>query len=251
MIALFVAMIEPAPAHTVHVWLADVPSPDAPHLAGWLGWLSAEERARFDRFQHAGARTEFLVGRALVRTTLSRYADVPPEAWAFAIGSHGRPDLATRPPGTPPLVFNLSHTRGLAACAVTVDRELGVDVEFTGRSFTHDVPGRFFAAEEVRALRALPEAEQHAVFFDYWTLKEAYIKARGLGLAIPLHQFAFTRHAGGGRTLWCAPDLADDGTTWQFWQGSPSPAHRLAVAVRRTGADLAVTVRRVIPGAVA
>ena len=92
----------------------------------------------------------------------------------------------------PDLRFNLSHTDGLIACAVTIGREVGVDVEHIQRRLTHDVAGRFFAPREVDDLKALPEDEQQRVFFDYWTLKEAYIKARGFGLALPLGDFAFT-----------------------------------------------------------
>ncbi|MGE0041594.1 MAG: 4'-phosphopantetheinyl transferase superfamily protein [Vicinamibacterales bacterium] len=242
-------MIEPAPTDEVHVWTVDTASAGAGRLASYERLLAPDEAARFARFRHDGARTEFLVGRALVRTTLSRYVAVPPDAWRFALGPHGRPDIAGLPPGAPPLVFNLSHTRGLVACAVTVGREVGVDVEFTGREITHDIPGRFFAPDEVRDLRRLPPDEQPPAFFDYWTLKEAYIKARGLGLAIPLHQFAFTRHPDGARTVRFVPELGDDEASWQFWQATPDAAHRLALAVRRSGADLPVRVRPVVPGA--
>jgi 4'-phosphopantetheinyl transferase len=251
MIALSAAMIEPAPTEEVHVWTVDTVSAGSGRLASYERLLSPDEAARFARFRHDGARTEFLLGRALARTTLSRYVPVPPEAWRFALGSHGRPDIANLPAGAPALVFNLSHTRGLVACAVTVAREVGVDVEFTGRDITHDIPGRFFAPDEVRDLRRLPAAEQRPAFFDYWTLKEAYIKARGLGLAIPLHHFAFTRHPDGGRTVRFVAELGDDPGTWQFWQATPDPAHRLALAVRRAGADLVVRVRPVVPEALA
>ncbi len=122
---------------------------------------------------------------------LSRYADVAPRDWPFRIDEHGRPELAARPAGTPDLRFNVSHTNGLVACAVTVGREVGVDVEHTGRRLVHDVAERFFSPREVADLRACPAADQPVVFFDYWTLKESYIKARGLGLALPLRQFSF------------------------------------------------------------
>ena len=74
---------------------------------------------------------------------------------------------------------------------MTIGREVGVDVEHIGRHLTHDIAGRFFAPNEVTDLRTLPEDDQQRVFFDYWTLKEAYIKARGFGLALPLGDFAF------------------------------------------------------------
>jgi len=179
---------------------------------------------------------------------LSTFADVKPADWPLAIDDHGRPHLASRPSGTPDLRFNLSHTPGLVACAVTVGREVGVDVEHIGRQLVHDnIPERFFSAREVAALRARPDAEQRVVFFDYWTLKESYIKARGLGLALPLGQFSFICAPGHAPTIEFAPELHDDPASWQFAQFWPTAEHRMAVAVRRTGSDLRIDVSEVVP----
>ncbi len=121
------------------------------------------------------------------------------------------------------------------ACAVSVGREVGVDVERIDRQLVHDVAERFFSEREVADLRALPIDEQETVFFDYWTLKESYIKARGLGLALPLGQFTFLRTPGRAPSIAFAPELHDDPTSWQFAQFWPTSEHRMAVAVRRTG----------------
>ena len=144
---------------------------------------------------------------------------------------------------TPDLRFNISHTDGLIACAVTIGREVGVDVEHVGRHLTHDVAGRFFAAEEVTDLQALPPDDQQRIFFDYWTLKEAYIKARGFGLALPLGDFAFKLNPPHPPAITFAPSLDDDPSTWQFMQDWPTPQHRLGLAVRREGSDLPVRIR--------
>jgi 4'-phosphopantetheinyl transferase len=93
----------------------------------------------------------------------------------------------------------------------------------------------------VRDLRALPAAEQPRAFFEYWTLKEAYIKARGLGLALPLHQFAFALRPGQPPLVRFEPGF-DDEAHWQFWQGWPTPVHRVSLAVEREGADLSVSL---------
>jgi len=114
-----------------------------------------------------------------LRTTLSRYAAVKPADWQFINNAHGRPELLDRPANAPDLRFNISHTDGLIACAVTIGREVGVGVEQVSRRLSHDVAGRHFAPGEVNDLRRLPEDEQQRVFFDYWTLKEAYSKALG------------------------------------------------------------------------
>lgn len=234
----------------VDVWAAetDVPEIQA-RLLAYRGWLSPDEARRAERFLQPDDAARFVIGRALARTMLSRYADVAPRDWPFVIDDHGRPELVGRAPGAPDLRFNLTHTSGLVACAVTVGREVGVDVEHISRRITHDLPERFFSAREVADLRALPDADQHAVFFDYWTLKEAYIKARGLGLALPLRQFTFLRTAGRAPSITFAPELHDDATTWQFAQFWPTVQHRMAVAVRRTGEDVPILVEHVIPEA--
>jgi 4'-phosphopantetheinyl transferase len=179
---------------------------------------------------------------------LSRYADVAPRDWPIAIDERGRPFLRSRPRGAPDLRFNLSHTTGLIACATAIGREIGIDVEHIGREIMHqDIPERFFSAREVADLRALPPEQQGTVFFDYWTLKEAYIKARGLGLALPLGQFSFARHDDRPPTISFAAELPDDPATWQFGQYWPTPDHRMAVAVRRTGPDVPIAVNEIAP----
>ena len=105
------------------------------------------------------------------------------------------------------------------------------------------MPERHFAPDEVRDLRALPADDQPRAFFDYWTLKEAYIKARGMGLSLPLDQFAFALHDGQPPTIRFAPGFDDVEERWQFWQAWPTATHRLALAVERAGADLPVTLR--------
>ena len=233
----------------VHVWVV---RQDAPairdRLASYARLLTPDEQQRAQRFLHWADRERFVLGRALARTMLSEYVEVKPADWQFVIDNHGRPQLASRPPGGPDLRFNLSHTPGLVACAVTAGREVGVDVEHIGRHLVHDnIPERFFSAREVADLRARPEAEQQAVFFDYWTLKESYIKARGLGLALPLGQFSFIRTSGAAPTIEFAPELHDDPASWQFAQFWPTADHRMAVAVRRTGRDLRIDVSEVVP----
>jgi 4'-phosphopantetheinyl transferase len=233
----------------VRVWVVRQDAPEVQsRLPSYERLLTADELQRARRFMQAGDRERFLIGRALARTMLSQFADVKPADWHFAIDDHGRPHLASRPSGAPDLRFNLSHTPGLIACAVTVGREVGVDVEHIGRELVHDhIPERFFSAREVADLRARPQAEQRFMFFDYWTLKESYIKARGLGLALPLGQFSFLCTAGCAPTVEFAPELHDDPASWQFAQFWPTAEHRMAVAVRRTGADLLIDVSEVVP----
>jgi 4'-phosphopantetheinyl transferase len=233
----------------VMVWLVrqDAPSVLA-RLPAYEAALPDHERQRAARFLQEGDRARFVLGRVAARTMLSCYASLQPRDWTIEIDSHGRPELRSRPAGVPDLRFNLSHTPGLIACGITIGRELGVDVEYLGRRLTHDgIPERFFSAREVADLRALPQDRQDEVFFDYWTLKESYIKARGLGLALPLGQFTFLLAHGRPPAIHFAPELSDDPATWQFAQYSPTREHRMAIAVRRRGPDLPIVVAEVVP----
>jgi 4'-phosphopantetheinyl transferase len=239
---------EPLPAGEVHLhYLLDADVTDAALLAAYEALLSPDERTRRARYLFEHSRREYLLTRALVRTTLSRYAPVAPAAWTFRANDYGRPEVARADLGW--LRFNLSNTRGLIVCAVARDREIGADVEDTTRAGeTVDIADRFFSAAEVAALRALPEGAQRGRFFDYWTLKEAYIKARGMGLSIPLDQFGFLLEDGAPIRIAIDPALGDDASTWQFAQLELSPEHRAAVAVRRgAGPDLRVVARRTVP----
>jgi len=241
-------MDEPLPIDRVDVDLVETAHVNLAALdATYRALLTPDEHERMTRFVFERDRQRFLITRALVRTMLSRYASVDPAAWRFITNEYGRPEVLDRPAGVADLRFNLSHTDGLIACAVTIGREVGVDVECITREVTHDVAGRFFAAVEVDDLRALPEGEQPRVFFDYWTLKEAYIKARGMGLALPLSDFAFCLRPPAPPTIAFEPALDDDPSTWQFFQAWPTRTHRLGLAVRRTGPDLPIRLREVVP----
>jgi 4'-phosphopantetheinyl transferase len=236
------------PLNAVHVDLVHPDSADAwSQRDAYLAMMSPDEHDRMARLVFERDRRRFLLTRALVRTMLSRYAHIPPAQWSFVTNVHGRPEIVDHQPGVPDLRFNISHTDGLIACAVTIGREVGVDVEHIGRRLTHDVAGRFFAPREVSDLTKLPGEEQQRLFYDYWTLKEAYIKARGFGLALPLADFAFILSPSCAPRITFEPSLDDDPATWQFAQDWPTPHHRLAVAVRRDGNDLPVRIRTVVP----
>jgi 4'-phosphopantetheinyl transferase len=184
--------------------------------------LSEDERARRDQLVLAKTRREYVTARSLVRMTLSRYADVDPRSWTFRTNAWGRPELS--PPSE--LRFNVSHADGIVVCAVTRGRELGVDVERVDR-VSSNVAEDFFAPCEVAALRAMPPAAQPERFLDYWTLKEAYIKARGMGLALALHEFWIRFDP-----LVLEVANGDDPQRWQLAQ-LRLPDHLIAVCVER------------------
>ena len=228
----------------IHLWFVLSDELDDPALLrSYSALMNDEERARYERIIVAHAKHQHLVTRALVRTTLSRYAAVDPAAWVFDTNEYGRPGIVPPAGERYPVQFNLSHTDGLIVCGVVLSRELGVDVEDTSRCReTVAIADRFFSAREVRDLHALPPGRQRDRFFDYWTLKESYIKARGMGLAIPLGKFSFSPDRR-PIALETAPSLGDDAATWQFELFSPTHRHRAAVAVRRRTREPQLRIR--------
>lgn len=240
-------MVDAYPERVVHVLTVRQDDPDVrAQLERYRALLNAEERAREARFHFDADKERFVIGRALARLQLSRFLGGDPRTWPLVTNAHGRPELASPTPR--PLGFNVSHTHGLVACAVTGTTDVGVDVEDISRRLTHDIADRFFAPREVADLRALSATEQARVFFDYWTLKEAYIKARGMGLALPLAHFAFLLRPPALPTISFDPEIDDDPETWQFAQSWPTEQHRLALAVRRPpGRDLEVRIQAMVP----
>jgi len=208
--------------------------------------LSADERAMQARFLFAKDQRRYLVTRALVRTVLSRYAAVRAEDWSFSVGPRGRPEISA-----PQLAldFNISHSADLVLLGVTSGRTLGIDTEsVAARAADIDGLDRYFAPEESAALLALPPRERRRRFFELWTLKESYIKARGLGLAIALDAFRFELAGEHGLTLHMRPELGDSPGRWRLWQLALRCGYLAAVCAAR-GADAPphITLREVVP----
>jgi 4'-phosphopantetheinyl transferase len=173
---------------TVHVWHARLDQ-FADQASRMRHLLSADERDRAERFHFPQDREHFIVARALLRIVLSRYLDTPPHQLSFSYSSYGKPALAGESERDS-LRFNVSHSRGIALYAITRGREVGVDVEFVRQDVVGEsIAEHFFSAQEVASLRALPTELQAQAFFNCWTRKEAFIKAKGQGLSFPLDQF--------------------------------------------------------------
>ena len=215
----------------VHVWYVVPERASTLELQRYDGLLSLEERERNLRFASVDARNRDLVSRALVRTTLSRYTDIDARTWSFRKGQYGRPELAG-PVGHPPLRFSLSHAVGLVALAITREADVGLDVEHrNSRAFDINLARKYFASAEVADLESLPADEQPGAFLEYWTLKEAYLKATGAGLSQALDSFAMRRTR--PPTMQFAGPQEGDASEWHFsraWarttsQRSRSEAH--------------------------
>lgn len=202
--------------------------------AAWLNQhlLSAEEREAAGRFRSARDQHEYIVAHSLVRLGLSACFPVAPSAWCFGRDPGNRPFIIA-PQGLLPFQFSLSHTQGLAALLITVAPHAGVDVEHIKK--TDDlrlVAAKILAPIELASLNQLADAAWVKRFFELWTLKEAYAKARGLGLALPLKSIAFKTDAANQWSVQFAPEIKDQPQDWQFWLRPVSPDYVLAAALR-------------------
>jgi 4'-phosphopantetheinyl transferase len=196
-----------------------------------LAGLSDDERARHARFKFESDRDIYLVAHALVRRMLANVTGARPDALSFVAGEHGRPEIAA-PSVATPFRFNLSHTHGLVACAVTRASDIGVDVEYVERKVELlNVANHVFSAREVQSLAALSGEAQRERFFELWTLKEAYIKAIGTGLSAPLRSITFEPAAPDPVPVHFGPEVADDHARWCLRRFHVGPVHRLALAL--------------------
>ncbi|MHC5018815.1 MAG: 4'-phosphopantetheinyl transferase family protein [Planctomycetota bacterium] len=232
-------LLPPPKPGEVHVWQAAV---GAAPVEADLALLVPAERARLSRLRPPAPRAEYVTGRALLRRILSRYLGVGSDAFAVAIGEHGKPSLAP-PHDASGFTFSLSHTRGLSCLAVAYGAEVGVDVEVIRREVPHDkLADRFFSPDEVRQLEALAPAQQPAGFFRIWTRKEAYLKGRGDGITHGLANFDVVLGPDGAAGV--AADRLDPGSPaqWRLAELALDREHVGAVALRHP--DSIVVIQR-------
>ncbi len=228
----------------IHLWQVNPDKITQPELLNkYKNLLSDDETKKQQRYKFSHDRHDALITRAFVRDLLSCYAEVAPNDWRFDKGEKDKPEIVNPPL---PLRFNLSHTKGLIICAVTLEDDIGCDVENTTRSNdVLSIANRFFSPSETKELFSLPNDQQRHRFFDYWTLKESYIKAWGLGLAIPLKDFSFdiidelvekntSFTIKKAISLSFAQHRVDNADRWRNWLLYPNcnEQHRIAIALR-------------------
>src|SRR4051812_2138588 len=166
------------PENVVHVWRADLAAPAA-------DVLSADEREKAAQFHFDKDRTRYIAARSILRQLIARYERVPAETIQFSYNTYGKPALEGSS-----LRFNASHSGGLALLAFARNKNVGVDIErIRADPASREIASQFFSEDEIAALRALPAETLAPAFFACWTRKEAFIKAHGSGLSLPLHKF--------------------------------------------------------------
>ena len=202
---------------------------DAPLDPCFLAALDDEERIQAEKFRFAQDRATYIAAHALKRAALSSVHPLAAADWRFERSAHGKPFI---PHGhaAAHLSFNLSHTRGFAAVAIAHDIKIGIDVErIQIGKLDQDLADRLFASTEADATRVLPQKAQIEALYAYWTLKEAFIKAIGFGLSVPLDAFAFTLEP---LSISFDESLQEDASQWRFYSSQPSPQISMALAAK-------------------
>jgi len=220
----------------VHSWCAslDVPPETSARL---YAALSPDERTRSARFQFERDQQRFIVARGVLRDLLGRYLQTQPSQISFVYNAFGKPDLS--PEFGNRLKFNLSHSAGLALIAIATASNVGVDLEYIrAQSDYTDIARRFFSTAEVDYLIALPSHIYAEAFFSCWTKKEAYLKACGEGLAIPLNSFSVpltTDPAHAPVDLYVASKDIVPAKRWSLYALRPAPGYTGALVIEGTG----------------
>jgi len=219
----------------VHIWRARL---DVPWSWTFDEALCLEDRTRADRFKFESDRRKFCAARASLRLILSRYLDAKPGRLKLSVGDFGKPFIADKTLAQG-LRFNLSHSHQLALIAITRDREVGVDLEFMRPDFaTDEVAGHFFSPAEVEQFRLVSPQMRTRTFFNCWTRKEAYIKARGEGLYCPLDQFDVSVAPDLPPMLLASRVAADDTARWSFDNIGAGDRYAATIAVERRSAGM-------------
>ncbi len=212
----------------IHVWRVrlDQAEHDLPQL--W-SILAGDEQIKAERFRFPKDRAHYIVARSALRFILSRYLLLEPHKIRFGYSPYGKPALDPAS-HRESLSFNLSHAQELALYAIAQKRQVGIDLEYVHRDFGwQEIAERFFSRQENSALRSVAAEMRYRAFFNCWTRKEAYIKARGEGLSHPLDQFDVSLRPGEPAAL-LHSELPQETARWSLQELAPGPGYVAALA---------------------
>ncbi len=210
-------------------------------LEKYKSFLSPEELEKYKRFRFDKDRHTYLIAHALLRVMLSKYINCTPCKISFMENEYGKPEILHENSGGfgsiagSPIKFNLSHTSNLVACVVTSAQSCGIDVEaIKNMGNTLELAENFFSSKEIMDLELIKDAKNaDEYFFKLWTLKESYIKAKGIGLSLPLDLFAFRVGNGGNISIEFSDSLDDFASLWQFDLKHLGENHYIAVSIEK------------------
>lgn len=215
----------------IHVWRARLDLPTA-RVQSLLSTLSSDELDRAERFYFKKDRQHFIVARGLLRAILSRYLDIESSQLRFCYTNYGKPALTNGPDHSDKLEFNLAHADGIVLYAVTYGRKVGIDIERVRIDLDYeDIAARFFSSLERTMLDSMPTGMRTEAFFNCWTRKEAYIKARGEGLSMPLDQFDVSLIPGQPAILLNSRGDLQDVAHWSLQELMPGLGYVATLAV--------------------
>jgi 4'-phosphopantetheinyl transferase len=227
----------------VDLWYVPLDDFGVDDQAACLRLLSRPERDRHDAFKSEPARLQHLAVRGLVRTTLSRYRAVAPEHWRFDTNRYGRPFI-DESLGVSGLHFSLSHTHGLVACAVATFAEIGVDVEPCDRDVgLAELAPAVFSPRERARFEAMSGQARQDFFFTLWTLKEAYVKALGIGLSLPVKKVELDLEVS-PPIAYFGDEIDDDASRWAFRSLHLTDRHIVGIAAVVPDGELEIVPRR-------
>ena len=232
---------DPLSLHRVQVWVVFLP-----HVRNCLGalhgLLSPEESRRAARLVFEQDQERFILTHGILRILLGQYLNQEPASLGFRYGAHGKPGLNAAESSPESLCFNLSHSGDYCLCAFALSRQVGVDIEMVRSNVEClQLAERFFARREYEDLRKAAEEVRRALFYRYWTCKEAYLKARGLGLSSGLDRIEVT-FAADGSVGCCDTGRGMDGQNARWVVKELSLGHEVAAAVAAAGDDWDVAV---------
>jgi 4'-phosphopantetheinyl transferase len=217
--------------HEVHVWRAQLELPSS-QVQQLRGILTDDELDRANRFSFEIDRQRFIAARGTLRSILSRYITIYPSHLRFYYHQYGKPFLA--PEFSFYLLnFNLSHSGRMALYAITRSMEIGVDVERVRSDFEYEeIAHHFFSVNEVAMLHTIPTEKKLEAFYNCWTRKEAYIKAHGKGLSLPLDSFDVSFAPWEPPMLLICKDESQGQSPWTFLDLKPGLGYIGALAVK-------------------
>ncbi len=211
----------------IHVWKAELDC-ERTDLQQLFALLTPDEQQKAARFHFEKDQNHYGAARGLLRLILSAYLSEDPRNLRFTYNPYGKPAL-----DSDPLQFNVSHSQGLALYAVTQHSEVGIDLEYMRTDFGwRQIVEQYFSAQEFNTLVQLPENQQCRAFFDGWTRKEAYIKAKGQGLSIPLDQFDVSLSPAEPAALLRTQWDSDEAAQWTLHALNPAANYAGAIAIR-------------------
>jgi len=220
----------------VHVWLLPLNDYVA-HFDWFLQCLAPEELEKVWHYYFQKDREHFAATRAMSKAILGGYLNVTAKEVQFLYNAFGKPYLAD--PGPMDLRFNLSHSNDLALLAVARGRDVGIDLEYRRHEVANQsIAKQFFSPAEVESLAKLPKNMQLEAFFKYWTCKEAYIKAIGIGLSFPLDKFTISLNLSGEPKLSEVAGNNEETNRWVLWDVSPNSQYSAAVVAGGFGLRL-------------